>query len=187
MSEGLNVSTGGELSGGPPGLAIPTATGRRLELVVALGIIILDQMTKAVVHAQLPLHSSVNVIPNLMDLTHVQNTGAAFGFLNTAEIPFKAVLITLIAAGALLAIGIYATRLAADDRMARVGLSLILGGAVGNLIDRAVNGYVVDFVDVYWRDVHFWAFNVADAAITVGAAIMILDMLGIGRHVSPTV
>jgi lipoprotein signal peptidase len=66
-------------------------------------------------------------------------------------------------------------------RNTRYGLALILGGAIGNLIDRATMGYVVDFVDVYWRGVHFWAFNVADSAITVGVALMLLDVLGVGR------
>ena len=70
-----------------------------------------------------------------------------------------------VAAMALLAIAAYGTQLGFHDRLARVGLALILGGAFGNLIDRAVAGHVVDFVDVYWGDVHFWAFNVADAAI----------------------
>jgi len=68
-----------------------------------------------------------------------------------------------------------------------VGLALILGGAAGNLVDRVVIGSVVDFVDVYWRTYHFWAFNVADSAITIGVGTMILDMLGVGTHVSKTV
>ena len=68
------------------------------------------------------------------------------------------------------------------ERLARFGLSLILGGAFGNLIDRAFVGHVVDFVDVYWGNSHFWAFNVADAAITVGAILVLLDMIGLGRH-----
>jgi signal peptidase II len=65
--------------------------------------------------------------------------------------------------------------------VARVGLALILGGACGNLIDRALAGQVLDFVDAYWRDYHFWAFNVADSAITVGVVLMLLDVLGVGR------
>ena len=76
--------------------------------------------------------------------------------------------------------------LAAHQRVARVGLALIVGGAAGNLLDRVITGSVVDFVDVYWRTYHFWAFNVADSAITVGVAIMILDMLGVRTHVSET-
>ena len=71
--------------------------------------------------------------------------------------------------------------------MARIGLALIIGGAAGNLLDRLVTGSVVDFVDVYWRNWHFWAFNVADSAITIGVALMILDMIGAGSHVSKAV
>jgi signal peptidase II len=70
--------------------------------------------------------------------------------------------------------------------VARIGLALIIGGAAGNLIDRVVSGSVVDFVDVYWRTWHFWVFNVADSAISVGVTVMILDMLGLGAHVSKT-
>ena len=72
-------------------------------------------------------------------------------------------------------------------RLARVGIAGVLGGAIGNLIDRATAGFVVDFVDLYWRGVHFWAFNVADSAITIGVSLMLLDMLGVGRRVSETV
>jgi signal peptidase II len=76
----------------------------------------------------------------------------------------------------------YAASLAHHQLVARIGLALIIGGAAGNLIDRIVEGSVVDFVDVYWRTYHFWAFNVADSAISVGVAIMILDMLGVGQR-----
>ena len=94
---------------------------------------------------------------------------------------------TAIALVALLAIGLYAWRVGSHERLARAGLALILGGAVGNLIDRASAGYVVDFVDAYWRSYHFWAFNVADAAITVGACLLILDMFVATNDVSPPV
>jgi len=159
---------------------------RRLEIWVPIVIVVLDQLTKAVVRSTLPLHASVTVIPGLMDFTHVRNSGAAFGILNTADFQFKTVLIGLIAAAALVGVGMYAASLAHHEIMARVGLALIIGGAAGNLIDRVVIGSVVDFVDVYWRTHHFWAFNVADSAITVGAGVMILDMLGIRTHVSKT-
>ena len=76
-------------------------------------------------------------------------------------------------------LAVYATRLPLDQQFARFGLALIVGGAAGNLIDRIGAGYVVDFVDVYWGDWHFWAFNVADAAITVGVIFMILDLLNV--------
>ena len=71
------------------------------------------------------------------------------------------------------------------DPLARIGIAGVLGGAIGNLIDRAKDGYVLDFVDAYWKGWHFWAFNVADAAITVGVIFMILDILGLGKQRAP--
>ena len=83
---------------------------------------------------------------------------------------------------ALAAVASYALTLPRDAAHRAIsGWRSILGGAVGNLIDRATMGYVIDFVDVYWRGVHFWAFNVADSAITVGVVLMLLDVLGVGR------
>jgi signal peptidase II len=90
-------------------------------------------------------------------------------------------IMVLVALIALVAVAMYAFTLPSGQRIARYGLALILGGAIGNLIDRATMGYVVDFVDVYWRGLHFWAFNVADSAITVGVVLMLLDLLGVGR------
>jgi len=159
---------------------------RRLEWILVAGVVVADQWTKALVRQFIPLHGSLVVIPDALDLTHVRNTGAAFGFLNTIDFPFKPVVIAVVATGALLGIALYASQLPRSDRLARAGLGLILGGAVGNLIDRARLGYVLDFVDAYWRDYHFWAFNVADSAITVGASLLILDMLRARHHVPET-
>ena len=160
---------------------------QRPDLWLGLLIVVADQATKALVRRWLPLHDTVDVIPGLLSFTHVQNTGAAFGILNAADFPFKSVVIVLVALFALVAIAVYAGRLGPDTPIARYALGLILGGAVGNLIDRATAGYVVDFVDVYWGAYHFWAFNVADAAITIGAGLLILDILRAERHVSTTV
>lgn len=154
--------------------------------VIAASILVLDQVSKGMVRAWLPLHSSVTVIPELLDFRYVRNTGAAFGLLNSTEIPFKAEIMTAIALFALAAIAFYANRVTSDEPLSKLGLAAVLGGAVGNLIDRVTSGYVVDFVDVYWGDWHFWAFNVADAAITVGACCLILDMVVLHRHVSET-
>ena len=159
---------------------------RRLELWLPIVIVALDQLTKAVVRSTVPLHSSVTIVPGLMDVTHVLNAGAAFGILSYAEFPFKTVVIASIATAALIGVGLYAAGLAHHQLVARTGLALIIGGAAGNLLDRIASGSVVDFVDVYWRTHHFWAFNVADSAITIGVAIMILDMLGVGTNVSKT-
>ena len=150
---------------------------RRFMFLIAAAIVVADQVSKGMVRAWQPLHSSVTIIPDLLDFRYVRNTGAAFGLLNSADIPFKPALMTAIALFALVAIGIYASRAGANEPLTKLGLALVLGGAVGNLIDRITAGYVVDFVDFYWRGWHFWAFNVADAAITVGAASVILDMI----------
>ena len=160
---------------------------RRLELWLPIVIVALDQLTKAIVRSALPLHGSVTIVPGLLDFTRVQNSGAAFGILNAVEFPFKTLVMAVVAAAALVGVGIYTASLAHHQLAARIGLALVIGGAAGNLLDRIVTGSVVDFVDVYWRTYHFWAFNVADSAITIGVAIMILDMLAVGTHVSKTV
>ena len=151
---------------------------------LAAVVILLDQASKALVRLRLPLHDSVEIIPGLLDFTHVRNTGAAFGFLNAVDIPMKPVLMTAIALAALVAIALFAMRTGADEPLSRIGLALVCGGATGNLIDRVTAGYVVDFVDVHWMGWHFWTFNVADSAITAGACLLILEMSVLNRHVS---
>ena len=160
---------------------------RRIEIWLPALVVVCDQLTKAIVRRTLPLHESVAVVPGFLDFTHVRNTGAAFGFLNAVDFPFKTVVIAVVATAALIGVALYAAGLAHQQMLARVGLALIIGGAAGNLIDRIIVGSVVDFVDVYWRSYHFWAFNVADSAISVGVAVMILDMIGVSRHASSTV
>jgi signal peptidase II len=145
--------------------------------LVAGLIVVADQLTKGLVRAFIPLHASRTIVSGFLDLTHVQNSGAAFGILNAADFPMKQALIAVIATAALISIAVYAARLSPHQRLARFGLALILGGAAGNLIDRVTAGYVVDFVDVYWKSYHFWAFNVADSAITVGVVGMMLEMI----------
>jgi signal peptidase II len=158
----------------------------RLLVALALPIAVLDQITKAAVREILPLHESWTVIPGLLDFTHVRNTGAAFGLLNAVEFPYKPQVMMIVALVALVAIAAFAARLHPHERLARAGLALILGGAVGNLIDRALHGYVLDFVDVYHRGLHFWAFNVADAAISIGAALVLIEVLFTGHRHVPT-
>jgi len=159
---------------------------RRFELAVAAAIIVADQVTKALVRAQVPLYDTVPVISGYLNLTHVRNTGAAFGFLNGVNFPFKSVLLALVATSAFVGIAFYAARVAPHERVARLGLTIILGGAIGNLIDRLWLGSVVDFVDVVFGSWHFWAFNVADSAITLGVLAMMIDMMGSTRHVPTT-
>ena len=173
--------------------AAPTAAaagglfGFQVYWAMSLAVIIADQLAKAVVRATLPLYDSVAVIPGLVDLVHVRNSGVAFGFLHDLDVPFKWAITTALAALALFGIGYYARHIRREERLARAGLSLILGGAAGNLADRLRVGYVVDFVDVYFRGWHFWAFNVADASITIGAVLIFVDLLVVTRHASHSV
>ena len=155
---------------------------RALQIWIVAGIVVLDQAVKLLVRARLGLYESVTVIPGFMDLTRVHNTGTAFGFMNLVDFPFKTLVVALMAATALAALALYGSTLAPEQRLSRFGLSLVIGGAAGNLVDRLSAGYVLDFVDVYVGNWHFWAFNVADAAISVGVALMILDLLGLGRY-----
>ncbi len=149
-----------------------------------LAIIVADQVTKALVRESMTLHESISIVPDLLALTRVHNTGAAFGMLNAIEFPGKTIVLTAVATLALGGVAWYAATVPVSDRLARVGVACILGGAIGNLIDRATAGYVLDFVDASWRGWHFWAFNVADAAISVGVVFMVLDLLGLGRRAS---
>ena len=150
---------------------------RRLELVTAVTVVALDQLTKALVRTRFALHDSIDIVPGWLSLTRVHNTGAAFGMLNDVDFPLKTVVLMAVALGALGGVAWYAAGLPAESRIARLGIAAVLGGAIGNLIDRATSGYVLDFVDAYWNEWHFWAFNVADAAITIGVALMLVDVV----------
>jgi len=146
-----------------------------------------DQITKALVNATITLYDTTTVIPGMLDLVHVRNEGVAFGLLNSANLPYKAVVTTTLAVVALLGIAFYARQLSHREWVARLGLACILGGALGNLIDRVRQGYVLDFVDVYWKSWHFWAFNVADASITIGAILVFIDLILVRPHASDPV
>jgi signal peptidase II len=159
----------------------------RLFWWLALGVVVFDQTTKSLIRSALPLYDSRTIIPGLVDLVHVHNAGVAFGLLNDVVHPMRSVLTTLLAVIALVGITYYARHIRDEERLARVGLSFILGGAIGNLADRVRQGFVVDFVDVYWHQWHFWAFNVADAAITIGAILIFLELLFANRHASHSV
>jgi len=134
-----------------------------------------DQATKAWTLRNLPLFELREIVPGLFGLTHVRNTGVAFSLLSNLDPrwvhPFL-ILATVLAMGAVL---VYIAYLPGGGA-APVGLGLILGGAVGNLIDRARLGYVVDFLDLYWRNHHWPTFNVADVGITVGVVLLMIDM-----------
>ncbi len=159
---------------------------RRLELVLIPALVAADQVTKALVRARIPLFDTIEIVPGWLNLTHIENTGAAFGLLGGVELPYKAALLSIVAVIALLGFAIYSTWASPHDRMARLGFALIIAGAAGNLFDRLRFGAVTDFIDVVLWGWHFWVFNVADSAITVGVIVVILDSLRSVTHVPST-
>jgi signal peptidase II len=164
----------------------PPSDGRLLWWLTIL-IVVTDQITKLLVERFIPLFDSVTIVPGLLDLIHIHNAGVAFGFLNDFDPRFRVMLTTGLALVALAGIVYYSRQVPPNERLAQTGLSLILGGAIGNLIDRMRLGHVVDFIDVYQGTWHFWAFNVADAAISCGAALIFIELFFTGRHASHTV
>jgi len=147
-------------------------------LWIAVLVFVLDQATKFAAVKYLIHHAEVKVTP-FLNLTLVFNTGAAFGFLSDAS-GWQNMLFVIIALIAVVVILLMVRRLGVNDTQVAVGLMLILGGAAGNLLDRLMNGYVIDFIDMYYGSWHWPAFNIADSAITVGAILLVLDALGLG-------
>lgn len=143
--------------------------------VLSIAVIILDQASKYWVGVSLIPYKPLPICP-MFNITLAYNTGAAFSFLSGAgdwhRWFFAA--FSLIVSGFLI---VWLWRTPNQDRLQSAGISLVLGGAIGNLFDRALQGYVIDFLDVYYKHYHFATFNLADSAITIGAALLILDLL----------
>jgi signal peptidase II len=146
-------------------------------ILLMLLVVVVDQASKAIVVRNIGLHDYVPLIDGLLSLSHVRNHGAAFGLLSDWNIPYQSLLLSTLSLLALGAIAAYFVRLPKSAWLPRLSLSLVLGGAVGNVIDRLRLGYVVDFVHVYWRDYQWPDFNVADSAITIGVALLVIDIL----------
>jgi len=144
--------------------------------LVANVLILLDQYSKFLVIAHLPLYHSIEVIDGFFNLTHVRNPGVAFGLLAGLESQYKAWVFVLISTVAIIAILVIYHHTPKEHRMVRIGLILIFSGAIGNLIDRIVYKEVVDFLDVFYQGYHWPAFNFADSCITIGVGLMILDL-----------
>ncbi|BAH75709.1 MULTISPECIES: signal peptidase II [Solidesulfovibrio] len=141
----------------------------RIALPIAVLVVILDQLTKLWIQDHMVLYTTRTVIPGFFNIVHVLNRGAAFGFLNRSDIQWQTYFFFAATALAVLII-FHLLRMARDDdKLLITGLGLILGGAVGNLIDRIKTGEVVDFLDFYWKTFHWPAFNVADIAIFLGS------------------
>jgi signal peptidase II len=139
---------------------------------LAGGVLFLDQVTKALVSAALRLHESRPVIPGFLSLTLVHNTGAAFGILAGEHSPLRTGFFLVVSVAAMGVVLWLLWRLRPEQRVEAVALSLIFGGAVGNVIDRMRFGKVIDYIDVFYGSYHWPAFNVADAAISAGVFLL---------------
>ena len=142
-----------------------------------VGVLILDQLSKAAVSLTLKMYEVRPIIHGLLNLTRVHNTGAAFGLLAGQPSILRTIFFLAVS---LLAMGVVlwmVFRLPPDQKVEIVALSIIFGGALGNVIDRARLGEVVDFIDVYYRSYHWPAFNVADSAITIGVLLLLSRLL----------
>ncbi len=136
-------------------------------------IIIVDQITKYAASSMLLMHEPVAMLP-FFNFTLMHNTGAAFSFL-ADQGGWQRWFFAVLALGVSLALTVWLSRLKAHETWLALALSLVLGGAIGNLIDRVYYGYVIDFIDVYYNTSHWPAFNIADAAISIGAVMLIID------------
>ncbi len=175
MSEGFTAtpaSTQAPVAGTSP--AAERGAKRSRYLVLSLFVLVLDQWSKWLVEVKLLDHGSLEVIPNLLNLIHVSNTGVAFGLFAAHGDATGTWILTGLGLAALLFVGYYFQAVPLRDRPLLVALALVLGGAVGNLLDRALSGGVTDFIDFYVGTYHWHTFNVADSAITIGIALMVL-------------
>ncbi len=153
-------------------------------LWLSLLAVILDQGSKLVIAGSMQLYQSIPIMP-YFNLTYVHNTGAAFSFLSEAggwQRWFFAGLALVIS----IVIAVWLARLKQHETLLAVALSLVLGGAIGNLIDRLAYGYVIDFLDVYYQTWHWPAFNIADSAITLGVILMLVESFGLGKSEEKT-
>lgn len=146
-------------------------------LSITVFIISLDQFTKSMILKQFRLGESISIFTGFFNLTYVQNRGAAFGFLAQADPAFRIPFFIFVPIIALSSIAFVFRKLGEKDIKLSIALSLVISGAIGNLIDRLRLGYVVDFLDFHWKwGYHFPAFNVADSAICIGVGLIMLDM-----------
>lgn len=146
----------------------------RLALPIAGLVVFFDQLSKLYIDRRFALYESLKVLENFFHITYVRNKGAAFGIL--ADSAYRVPFFSAVALLAVVGILWYLRQVPDDQRVQQVGLSLVLGGAIGNLVDRVRLGEVIDFIDVHWHRYHWPAFNVADIAICVGVGLLLLGL-----------
>jgi signal peptidase II len=150
---------------------------RKYHLLIAVFVIGLDRVTKLSVAKNISLHDSIQIVPDFFRLTHVENRGAAFGLFADSPSEWKVAMLVVFSIVALVIVTALLWRNSHSLNTTGIGLSLILGGAIGNLWDRLLSGRVVDFLLFYIGQYQWPAFNVADSAIVVGAGLLVVEIL----------
>src|SRR5260221_1716633 len=148
-------------------------TMRKYHIIIAALIVVCDRMTKWLVAQKITLHDSIDVIPGIFRLTHVQNQGAAFGLFAESPSSWKPAMLIMCSMAALAVVSALLWKIGNALNATAIALSLVFGGALGNLWDRVVSGRVIDFLDFYVGSHHWPAFNIADSAIVVGALLLL--------------
>ena len=152
-------------------------TARASHFVLALFIVLLDRWTKRLVAARIAMYTHIQVIPGFFRITHTENPGAAFSLFADSPSHWKTVMLISFSVIAMIVVSILLWNQSRPFTMTGIALSLILGGAFGNLWDRVAAGRVVDFLDVYYKTYHWPVFNLADSAIVVGASLLVLEII----------
>ena len=158
-----------------PGAGEKPRTRKSLFLLISLAVLALDQWTKWLIESHLPEQSSHEVIPGLLHISHVRNTGVAFGMFANGGRDGSSWVLALFGLVALGLIGWLFARTSAEERGLLAALAMVMGGAVGNLLDRVASGAVTDFIAVYIGSYRWPDFNVADSAISIGLVVILLD------------
>ena len=160
-----------------PSSIYSTLLERRAYLAVAAAVFLVDRLTKTLVHTSFSVGESRTVIEGLFDLVYFRNTGVAFGIFSSGNTVIQALLLSALALGAAVLVIVYSVRTPAHETAVQSALALILGGALGNLFDRLVFGFVIDFFYFHLGQYSWPAFNVADMAITAGVLLMLLGIV----------
>ena len=145
-------------------------------------MIVIDQYTKFMVTLHIPINYSMKVVKDFFNLTHIRNSGVAFGIFSDQNSELKPYILIFISIIAIIAILIIFHQTGKNKKMVQVGLVLVFSGAIGNLIDRVLHKEVIDFIDLFIDNQHWPAFNIADSCITIGVMLMIADMLVSGGN-----
>jgi signal peptidase II len=150
---------------------------RKYHLLIAVFVVLFDRLAKRAIAKNIPLHDSIQIVPGFFRLTHLENPGAAFGIFADSPSEWKIAILVFFSLLALAVVTILLWRNSHTMTSTGIGLALILGGALGNLWDRVLNGRVVDFLLFYIGQYQWPAFNVADSAIVVGAGLLVFEIL----------